>query len=234
MIPARPFPFEINQSTTAVIVVDMQNDFGSPGGMFDRGGVDISSIRAIVPNVASVLHVARGAEIPVFYLKMAFKDDLSDAGYPSAPNWLRHAHFHAGDAVTAPDGSPSRLLIRDTWNTDIVDELTPRDGDPVVYKARFSGFFNTDLHEQLQDRGIERLIVVGATTSVCVDSTVRDAMFLDYHCLVVEDAIAEPIASDAPRSNHEASLLVFELLFAQVASTSAVVTALGAAATVPA
>ena len=70
------------------------------------------------------------------------------------------------------------------------------------------------------------LIVVGATTSVCVDSTVRDAMYRDYHCLVVSDATAEPIAVGAPRSNHEASLLTMELLFAQIATSADVVTAL--------
>src|SRR4051795_5567000 len=188
----------------------------------------------IVPNVAAVLSAARGAGMPVVYLKMAFKPDLSDAGFPSAPNWLRHAHFHAGDEVTAPNGRPSRILIRDTWNTDIVDELAPRDSDPIVYKSRFSGFYETELDALLKASGIERLIVVGATTSVCVDSTVRDAMFRDYHCLVVEDSIAESIALDAPRSNHEASLLTFELLFAQLSSTAVVVAALGATAPVPA
>jgi len=233
-VRARPFPFELDPTRTAVIVVDMQNDFGSPGGMFERAGVDISSIQAIVPNVVAVLSAARGASIPVVYLKMAFKPDLSDAGFPSAPNWLRHAHFHAGDEVTAPNGQPSRILIRDTWNTDIVDELAPRDSDRIVYKSRFSGFYDTELDGLLKASGIERLIVVGATTSVCVDSTVRDAMFRDYHCLVVEDAIAEPIGLDTPRSNHEASLLTFELLFAQLASTADVVAALGATAPVPA
>jgi len=144
-VPARPFPFDLDPTRTAVLVVDMQNDFGSPGGMFERAGVDISSIQAIVPNVATVLSAARGAGIPVTYLKMAFKPDLSDAGFPSAPNWLRHAHFHAGDEVTAPNGQPSRILVRDTWNTDILDELAPSDSDQIVYKSRFSGFYETEL-----------------------------------------------------------------------------------------
>ena len=103
-----------------------------------------------------------------------------------------------------------------------------------MYKPRFSGFFGTELHDVLQQRGVKRLIVVGATTSVCVDSTVRDAMFRDYHCLVVSDATAEPIAADAPRSNHEASLLTLELLFAHVATAKDVVAALSATAALPA
>lgn len=227
-VPARPAPFTFDPGATAVIVVDMQNDFGHPGGMFAGHGIDISSIQAIVPNIQAVLAAARSTNLPIFYLKMAFQPDLSDSGYPDGPTWLKHIPFGAGNEVTAPDGSASRVLIRDTWNTEIIDELVPERGDTVVYKSRFSGFHGTELHSLLQARGISRLIVVGATTSVCVDSTVRDAMFLDYHCLVVEDAVAEPIALDAPRSNHEASLLVFQILFAQVATTADVVASLGA------
>ena len=226
LVPARPAAFELDSSSTAVVVVDMQNDFAAPGGMFDRAGLPIAGIRAVVPNIRAVIDAAHGAGIFVAYLKMAFQPDLADSGYPTSPTWLKHAPFGVGTEVAAPNGEPSRILIRDTWNTEIVDELAPAPGDAVVYKARFSGFHGTELHEILQARGVSRLIVVGATTSVCVDSTVRDAMFLDYHCLVVGDAMAEPIAEDAPRSNHEASLLTFELLFAHVTETSDVVSAL--------
>lgn len=224
------FPFEPQKS--AVVVVDMQNDFASPGGMFDRAGIDITCIQAIVPNVRAVLDAARRAGTSVVYLKMAFRPDLGDAGYPSAPTWLRHARFQVGGTVTAPDGTTSRILVRDCWNTDVVDDLKPEPNDVVMYKSRYSGFYGTPLDATLRDRGVERLIVVGATTSVCVDSTVRDAMFRDYHCLVVSDATAEPIAVDAPRSNHEASLLTLELLFAHVGTSADLVTALGTYAAV--
>ncbi|PVG80625.1 cysteine hydrolase [Nocardioides gansuensis] len=234
VIVARPTPFEFDPSATAVVVVDMQNDFGSRGGMFDRAGIDIAEVQAIVPNIREVLGAARASGVLVVYLKMAFQPDLADSGYPSSPTWLKHAPFKVGSEVTSPAGEPSRTLIRDTWSTDIVPDLTPQPDDLVVYKSRFSGFFGTELHEILQQRGVQRLIVVGATTSVCVDSTVRDAMFRDYHCLVVSDATAEPIAADAPRSNHEASLLTFELLFAHVATTADVVAALSATAALPA
>ena len=233
-VPARPAPFELDPSTTAVVVVDMQNDFASPGGMFDRAGIDIAGVQAIVPNIRAVLEAARANGIFVVYLKMAFQPDLSDAGYPASPTWLKHSLFEVGTEVTSPDGEPSRILIRDYWNTDIVPDLTPKADDVVMYKPRCSGFFETELHDVLTKRGVQRLIVVGATTSVCVDSTVRDAMFRDYHCLVVSDATAEPIAADAQRSNHEASLLTFERLFAHVATTEDVVAALGATAELPA
>ena len=231
-VPARPVSFPLRPATTAVVVVDMQNDFASPGGMFDRAGIDVSGIQAIVPAVRAVLVAAREAGLAVVYLKMGFHPDLVDAGYPTSPTWLKHVPLRVGDAVESPDGEPSRILIRDCWSTDIIPELEPVDGDTVLYKTRYSGFFGTSLDELLQRGGIQQLIVVGATTSVCVESTVRDAMFRDYHCLVIADATAEPIAADAARSNHEASLLTLELLFASVTDSADLLVSLRTAAVV--
>ena len=218
-IEARPDPISIELSKTAVLVIDMQNDFGAKGGMFDRAGVDISGIRAVVPNVRSVLAGAREASLPIIYLKMAFKADLSDAGPPTGPNLLKHAPMNVGKTVIAPDGTPSKILIRDNWGTEIIPELQPKDGDAEIYKSRFSGFYRTELDDVLKRRGIETLIVTGCTTSVCVDSTVRDAMFRDYRCVILEDCTAEPIAATATRSNHEASLLTMQVLFAWISDS---------------
>ena len=90
---------------------------------------------------------------------------------------------------------------------------------PLVSKHRYSGFFQTDLDRVLKERHITHLIVTGATTSVCVESTVRDAMYRDYHCIVLEDCTAEPIGNDLPRTNHEASLLAMQILFAWVSDS---------------
>lgn len=218
-IESRPEPIAIDPSKTAVLVIDMQNDFGAKGGMFERAGIDISGIRAVIPHVQAVLAAARAASLPIIYLKMAFKPDLSDAGPITGPNLLKHAPLHAGDSVTAPDGRPSRILIRDTWNTEIIPELRPQPGDAVIYKSRFSGFYRTELEALLKRKGIEALVVTGCTTSVCVESTVRDAMFRDYRCVVLEDCTAEPIAANAPRSNHEASLLTMQILFAWISDS---------------
>lgn len=219
-VEARPGRYQLDLDASAVVVVDMQNDFGAEGGMFDRAGIDITPIRALIAPMREVLDAARRLEVPVIYLKMAFEPDLADAGYPHSPTWLKHIPLGAGEAVTAPDGSASRILVRDTWNTDIVNELRPAPGDRVIYKNRYSGFYGTELETVLRELGVTTLIVVGATTSVCVDSTVRDAVFRDLHCLVLEDCTAEPIAHDAARSNHEATLLTFELLFAHVTDSS--------------
>lgn len=197
----------------------MQNDFGSVGGMFDRAGIDIGCIRAVVPNVQSALAVARKASLSGIFLKMGFKPDLSDAGPPTGPNLLKHAPMHVGETATAPDGTPSRILIRETWGTEIIPELQHAAGERTIYKTRFSGFYQTELDETLKLLGIETLIVTGCTPSVCVESTVRDAMFRDYRCVILEDCVAEPIGSTAPRSNHEASLLTMQVLFAWISNS---------------
>jgi ureidoacrylate peracid hydrolase len=211
-LDAKPEAFIFDTAKAAVIVVDMQNDFGAKGGMFDLAGIDISDIKKAAGPTAKVLALARQAGIKVIYLKMGFRPDLSDMGTLDSVNRLRHLQFRVGEKVRAPDGKESRVLIRDTWNTDILAELKPKAGDDIVYKTRFSGFYETDLDDRLKKAGAKYLIVTGCTTSVCVDSTVRDAMFRDYLCVVLSDCVAEPIGQKLPRSNHDASLLTFEVV----------------------
>ncbi len=225
-VHARPHSLSIVPRKTAVIVVDMQNDFGAAGGMFARAGIDISRIQAAVAPTARVLSVARHVGMPVVYLKMAFTRDLANAGGPEAPNLVRHLAIGVGERVTAPDGRESRILIEDTWNTDIVDDLAPLPGDRIISKHRYSGFFETDLEAMLKDLGVTSLVFTGCTTSVCVESTLRDAFFRDYQCLLLADCTAEPIGHGLPRSNHEASLLLIELMFGWVSDSAAFIQAL--------
>ena len=225
-IEARPSPLEIDPLQTAVIVVDMQNDFGSEGGMFARAGIDISPIQAAVGPTARVLELARRSGMSVVYLKMAFASDLSNAGGPEAPNRTLHLRLNAGETVTAPDGRESRILIDGTWNTDIVEELTPHPGDLIVVKHRFSGFFETNLDGLLRDLGVTTLVFTGCTTSVCVESTLRDAFFRDYRCLVLADCTAEPVGHGLERSNHDASLFLIQLMFGSVSTSTAFIEAL--------
>jgi ureidoacrylate peracid hydrolase len=227
-IPARPAPLIIDTARTAVLVVDMQNDFGAPGGMFDRAGADIAMIRRAIAPIREVLFAARKADIPVIYLTMGYRPDLSDAGSADDPNRIKHELFGIGTTVEAPNGQRSRILINGTWNTAIVDELAPQRGDRVVSKHRFSGFFETNLDETLTGLGAKYLIVTGCTTSVCVESTIRDAMFRGYSCVLLADCAAEPLGSEFPRSNHDASLLVIERLFGWVAKSGDFVGALAA------
>lgn len=226
-LDAKPESISIRASDTAVIVVDMQNDFGSKGGMFDLAGIDITGIQKVVAPTSRVLASARNAGIKVIYLKMAFRPDLSDLGAPGSVNRVRHLRMNVGKVVRAPDGKESRILIRDTWNSDILAELKPSEHDILVYKSRFSGFYETDLHATLTKLGIKHLIFTGCTTSICVESTVRDAMFRDYLPILLADCMSEPIGQKSARSNHEASLLSVEVLLGWVSSSDQFVTALG-------
>jgi ureidoacrylate peracid hydrolase len=228
-IDAKPAPIAIDTSKTAVIVVDMENDFGSKGGMFDLAGIDISMIQKALGPTAKVLASARSANIKVIYLKMGFRPDLSDLGAPDSVNRTRHLQImHVGKTVEAPNGRATRILIRDNWGTEIVPQLKPQAGDVVMYKTRFSGFYQTDLDNVLKKLGIKHLIFTGCTTSVCVDSTIRDAMFRDYQSVLLADCTGEPIGYGLPRSNHEASLLTIEVLLGWVSSSDEFIKALSA------
>ena len=235
VVDARPEPLAIDLRTTAVIVVDMQNDFGAEDGMFARAGIPIASIEAVADPIAHVLRAARRVGMTVIYLTMQFEPDLSNAGAPDAPNFLKHKALGVGDVVAAPDGRESRILIKGTWGTEILPELAPEEGDIVVAKHRYSGFFETELDSILRQRAVESLVFTGCTTSVCVDSTLRDAFYRDYRCLLLSDCTGEPIGSGLARSNHEASLLVIETLFGWVSDSPSLLAALerDAAASAP-
>ncbi len=230
-IEARPETVSIDPARAAVLVVDMQNDFGAVGGMFNRAGIDISGITAAARAIRGLLGAAREVGIPIVYLRMEHEPDLSDIGPTDGPHWIKHGPDGVGDTVIAPDGSQSRILVRGTWNSEILDELAPEPGDRVVSKHRYSGFFETELDEVLRGLGATHLLVTGCTTSVCVESTVRDAMFRNYHCIVLEDCTAEPIGQGLPRSNKEASLLVIETRFGWVSNANAVADSLAQYAT---
>jgi ureidoacrylate peracid hydrolase len=218
-LDAKPEPIAVDPARAAVIVVDMENDFVAKGGMFDRAGADISGVQKAIAPTAKVLAAARQAGMKIIYLKMGYREDLSDLGAPDSVNRTRHLKFGVGQKIRAPDGRESRILIRDTWDTEIVPELKPKASDIVLYKTRFSGFYQTDLDATLKKLGIKYLIVTGVTTSICVESTVRDAMFRDYLCVLLRDCMSEPIGHDLPRTNHEASLLNAEVLLGWVSDS---------------
>lgn len=220
-VPAQPRPLELDLRKTAIIVVDMQNDFVTRGGLLDRIGIDVTGIQKIVPRVRETLALARKAGLTIVYLKMGYRPDLSDIGSEDSPMGMDNRRANVGGKMRAPDGREGRFLVRDTWNTDIVEELRPQPGDIIVYKTRYSGFYNTELDAILKRRGMRTLIMMGCTTSVCVESTLRDAMFRDYSPVLLSDCTAEPIGQELPRSNHEASLfLIREAPFGAVATSA--------------
>jgi ureidoacrylate peracid hydrolase len=116
-LSARPEPVHIAVGRSAVVVVDMQNDFGARGGMFDRAGIDIAPIERVVEPTARVLDAARAAGVPVVYLTMQFSPDLAQLGSEDSPNQVKHHRLALGTTMTAPDGRPGRILVEGTWNT---------------------------------------------------------------------------------------------------------------------
>lgn len=226
-LTARPDTISLDAASTAVIVVDMQNDFGTKGGMFDRAGIDISIIEKAIDPIAGVLVAARKKGIKIIYLKMGFKPDLSDLGGMEFPTRVKRAkRLHIGDTITAPNGKTSRILVHNTWNTEILPQLQPQSDDIIIHKNRFNGFYQTSLDSVLRRLGKKYLIVIGCTTSICVESTVRDASFRGYMPIVLSDCTAEPIGAGLVRSNHEASLLTIQTSFGLVSTSKEFITAI--------
>jgi ureidoacrylate peracid hydrolase len=233
-IAAKPEPLVLDPRQTAVIVVDMQNHFASPGGTFSNAGIDTSPILALVGPITDVLNTARGAGSKVIYLKMRVPSAPAPSGEPllrgSAGGTLnRWAHYvdlvGRHDAAAPAEGPAAAKAPTGTWNADILDDLAPLPEDTVVPKHRFSGFFETDLDATLKSLGVKNLIFTGCTTSVCVESTLRDAAFRDYNCVLLADCVAEPIGASLDRTNHDATLLLTELLFGWVSDSAAFVAA---------
>ncbi len=184
-IQTRPEPIEIDTCSTAVVVVDMQNAFTATGGVFDLAGIDISQSGRIVRKIRKILDTTRNAKVKIVYLKMGYKEDLSDAGGPSSPN--RYKETALCLAMDDPD-SNGKLLTENSWHSEIVEELRPRPEDTVIVKSRYSGFTGTELESVLRAYKIQYLLFTGMAANVCVESTLRDAFCLDFWPILIRDA----------------------------------------------
>lgn len=205
-LDSKPEPVEVDLAQSAVVVVDMQNAFASKNGMLDIAGVDISGAPAVVRSIAAVLEAARRAKMPVVYLQMGFKPDLSNSGGPSAPNWHKELALRLMSCRPELKG---KLLTEGTWDFAIVDELKPQAGDLVVVKSRYSGFANTTLDAELKARGIRYLFFAGIATNVCVETTLRHAFVLDYWPILISDAVM----AAGPSAMQDATLFNVETYF---------------------
>ncbi|MGY4532144.1 nicotinamidase-related amidase [Pseudomonas sp. TE3786] len=168
--------------STALIVIDMQRDFCAPGGYADQAGLEISLLRAPIPAIQRLLAHARAQGLLVLHTREGHRPDLSDL---PAPKRLRAAN--AGAPIGHP-GPLGRLLVRGEFGHDLIDELQPLPGEPVIDKPGYSAFASTDLDLLLRNRGITELWITGVTTEVCVSSTLRSAVDLGYACTLVSDA----------------------------------------------
>lgn len=203
---ARPEAVDVDFAKSAVVVVDMQNAFASKKGMLDLAGADISGAPRVVDSIGSILQAARPAGLPIVYLQMGYQADLSDSGGPGSPNWHKELGIRMMNCTPELRG---KLVTVGTWDFAIVDELQPKPGDIVIVKTRYSGFARTSLDRELRQRGIRYLFFTGIATNVCVESTLRDAFFLDYWPILITDAA---MTAGQP-AMHEASVQNVEQFF---------------------
>jgi ureidoacrylate peracid hydrolase len=213
VLPARPEPLTVDPATTAVVVIDMQNAYASPGGYLDLAGFDISGAPAVIRNIKGVLETARGAGMPVIYFQNGWDADYVEAGGPGSPNW------HKSNALKTMREKPElegKLLARGGWDYELVEELAPQPGDIVLAKSRYSGFFNSQLDSVLRSRGVRTIVFVGIATNVCVESTLRDGFMLEYFGVVLADATHQA----GPEFLQEAALYNIEKFFGWVSSVA--------------
>jgi nicotinamidase-related amidase len=182
-IRAKPYDYAFDPARCALVIIDMQRDFLEPGGFGAMLGNDVSQLRrAIEPN-ARLLAAWRADGLLVIHTREGHRPDLADL--PPAKK------LRGGGTTTIGDAGPmGRILVRGEPGHDIIPELYPESGEPVIDKPGKGAFFATDLHAILQNRGITQLVVTGVTTEVCVNTTVREANDRGYDCLVVADCCA--------------------------------------------
>jgi nicotinamidase-related amidase len=182
---------------TALVVIDMQNDFGHPEGHFSRAGVDVSAVAAILPQVAALVETARRSGVLVVWIRQTTLPD----GRSDSPAWLAFKSRHAPEFDTG-------YTLEGSWGQDLLEPLAPEGDEPVVPKFRSSAFVNTNLDALLRANGTATVVVCGCMTEGCVEATARDAGHHDYYVALAEDAVA----SNTP-AFHEASLLVMRSTF---------------------
>ena len=192
----------VDPAHTALVVVDMQRDFCEPGWAFNRLGVDLSMYPPLIPRLAGLIDGARAAAVPVIYLQMTVLPNRASES-PAQIRFNLRLHLESHGA-----SEPLQYTVDGSAGQAIIDELAPRDGDLIVKKYRSSGFWGTNLDLLLRSNGIRSVVMTGATTEGCVESTARDALFNDYYVVICEDCVA----SD-DREQHDASLLLMRHRF---------------------
>jgi nicotinamidase-related amidase len=181
-VEARPAPFTFAPESTALLVIDMQRDFLEPGGFGESLGNDVAQLRRTIAPLAAFLATWRAAGLPVIHTREGHLPDLSDC--PPAKLERGAPSRRIGDP-----GAFGRILIRGEYGHDIIDELRPAPGEPIVDKPGKGAFYATELQELLDKGGIRSLLVAGVTTEVCVHTTVREANDRGYECLVLADCV---------------------------------------------
>ena len=198
-VPADPYPFpfdgELRPGNTAVLVIDMQKDFCLAGGYFDAMDYDVTPMQAAIGPIQAVLAAARGAGFHVIHTRQGRRADLSDA----PPLTLFRSRL--GGAEVGVPGPLGRFLIRGEEGHEIISDLAPEPGEPVIDKAGTGAFHGTDLELVLRSQGIANLVYTGITTDVCVHTTLREASDRGFDGLLLGDCCAATVPA-----NHDAAL----------------------------
>jgi nicotinamidase-related amidase len=181
-VAADPYDFVFEPSRCALLIIDMQRDFLEVGGFGESLGNDVSLLRSTIEPNRRLLEGWRTAGFTVMHTREGHRPDL--ACLPMAKKVRGNSPVAIGDA-----GPMGRILVRGEAGHDIIPELYPLPGEPVIDKPGKGAFFATDLHAILQNRGIAQLFVTGVTTEVCVHTTVREANDRGYDCCVLEDCV---------------------------------------------
>ncbi|MFC3713352.1 pyrimidine utilization protein B [Sphingoaurantiacus capsulatus] len=210
---ARPESLRLAAEQTAILVVDMQNAYASPGGYLDLAGFDIAGAKGAIDKIAEVLTVARAAGLPVIYFQNGWDADYVEAGGPGSPN---HFKSNALKTMRKRPELAGTLLARGGWDYELVEALAPQPGDIRLHKTRYSGFFNSQLDSVLRARGIRNIVFVGIATNVCVESTLRDAFHLEYFGVMLEDATHQA----GPDFVQQAAVYNIEKFFGWVSSVA--------------
>jgi nicotinamidase-related amidase len=181
-LAAEPYAFALNLEHCALLIIDMQRDFLEAGGFGEMLGNDVSQLRRTIEPNRRLLAAWRAAGLPALHTREGHRPDLSDL--PPAKKIRGRSATSIGDP-----GPMGRILVRGEAGHDIVAELYPALGEPVIDKPGKGAFFATDLQAILQHRGVKQLVVTGVTTEVCVNTTVREANDRGYECVVLEDCV---------------------------------------------
>ena len=217
---AEPQNLTVDLARTAIVVVDMQNDFCHPDGWLAHIGVDVAPARTPIEPLRTLLPALRAANVPVVWLNWGNRPDRLNLS-PS----LIHVYKPDGTGVGLGDPLPANgapVLEKNSWAAAVVDELAIEPGDISVDKFRMSGFWDTPLDSILRNMGVQTLLFTGVNADQCVLCTLQDANFLGYDCVLVEDCTA----TTSPDFCMEATLYNVKQIFGFVAASGDVLTGL--------
>ena len=199
-LDAQPQRITLDIVRSVLVVVDMQNDFCHPRGWFGQKGINVKPMRKPIPTIAALAPAWRAAGGTVLWLNWGVRTDRLNLP-PLVQFKGKRSSNGVGYAETSPEDR-GRSLVPGEWGAQVVEELAVAPADITVYKHRLSGFWDNELDSILRLRGATTLLFAGVNTDRCVFSTLQDAGFLGYDCVLLEDACSTPSATYVTRAIH--------------------------------